>query len=312
MHYDPLTAPATYHPDGIAPDLPSLWPVGTDEFGDPVNQPLSEVPGVTVAGLPGYGKTSLINAFICRLAPCDAVQFAVADGKASTAAAGDYANLAGRLFAFAGDDLQEANTLFRRLVDLHRRRVAGITAARGTNNFWSQGPSYEWPWVVLVIDEAHTFFRDHRGSDSATKKLAALAAENARLVEHLVKKGRSVGILVVLATQKTTCDAIPTFIRDVCPVSLSFAQKTTDAAVAALGEDIRKWEDASPVLLQDSAFVGVASMVTPKRVGFTRVRTPYLNPADAARITRQTAHLTRDPATLLPDDSDGPDLTKAA
>lgn len=88
-----------------------------------------------------------------------------------------------------------------------------------------------------------------------------LVAENRRLVEDVVKKGRSVGICTILATQKSTGDAIPTAIRDVCPVALSFAQRTDEAAVAALGEDIRRYPEANPVSLQDPAYLGVASMV---------------------------------------------------
>ncbi|MFF5566184.1 hypothetical protein ACFY7Z_06420 [Streptomyces sp. NPDC012623] len=40
-----------------------------------------------------------------------------------------------------------------------------------------------------------------------------LTAENAQSVEDLVKKGRSVGSLVILISQKTTDGALPTFIR---------------------------------------------------------------------------------------------------
>ncbi|MFI1018001.1 hypothetical protein [Streptomyces sp. NPDC020965] len=152
---------------------------------------------------------------------------------------------------------------------------------------------------MLVIDEAHTFLRDHRGTDPATKKLASLAAENARLVEDLVRKGRSVGIVTVLATQKATGDAIPTFIRDVCPVGLSFAQKTMEASVAALGESIRDWPDANPVHLLDPVYVGVAVMTVQGREGFTRVRTPEVSDTDAAAVAARSAHLTHDPAALL-------------
>jgi DNA segregation ATPase FtsK/SpoIIIE, S-DNA-T family len=171
---------------------------------------------------------------------------------------------------------------------------------------WDVDPSEKWPLVVLIIDEAHTYFRDHKGSDPKTKRLAALAAENARLVEDLVKKGRSVGMFVILATQKSTGDAIPTFIRDVCPIGLSFAQKTAEAAVAALGEDIRDWPDANPINLQDPAYVGVASMNHQSQPGFARIRTPYVPDEWAAEIAHKTAHLTADPADLLP----AVDLTK--
>ncbi|MER5553209.1 hypothetical protein ABT001_16300 [Streptomyces sp. NPDC002793] len=123
-----------------------------------------------------------------------------------------------------------------------------------------------------------------------------------------------------MLAEKTTGDAIPTFIRDVCPVGLSFAQKTVEAAVAALGDDIRNWPDASPVTLQDPAYVGVAVMAMQGRPGFTRIRTPYVSDADAARIAEATSHLTADPALCLdalldttghtnPGDDDGPDGT---
>ncbi|MEU3190817.1 FtsK/SpoIIIE domain-containing protein [Streptomyces sp. NPDC006992] len=299
VRVDPLIVPTEHVPTGEVPEELARWHLGLDEYAQPMSVDLSDVPGVTVAGLPGYGKTSLVNRFICDTAPSAAVQFAFADGKVTSSHEGDYADLAQRTFAFVGDDLADANALFKRLVELRRARSASIRAVLGVKNMWHVGPSDAWPLVVLVVDEAHTYFRDYKGSDPQTKKLAALAAENARLVEDLVKKGRSVGMLVLIATQKATGDGIPTFIRDVCPVGLSFAQKTAEAAVVALGEDIRNWPDANPTALQDPAYVGVASMAHQGRPGFARIRTPYVADRDTARIAADTAHLTRDPAELL-------------
>ncbi|MEU3601029.1 cell division protein FtsK [Streptomyces sp. NPDC006798] len=299
VRLDPLTLKTTHTPTGRVPAKPATWNLGQDEYAQPVSANLAEVPGVTVAGLPGYGKTSLINRLICDWGPSPAIQFVGFDGKVSAASEGDYAHLSQRMFDFAGDDLEDANRLLNRLVELLRDRTSAVLSLLGSPNMWHVGPSEKWPLVVVIIDEAHTYFRDHKGSDPRTKKLAALAADNARLVEALVKKGRSVGFLTILATQKATGDAIPTFIRDVCPVGLSFAQKTAEAAVAALGEDIRNWEDASPVNLQDPSYVGVASMNNQFGPGFLRVRTPFVAGEHAARIASATAHLTRDPADLL-------------
>ncbi|MFE3927857.1 cell division protein FtsK [Streptomyces sp. YIM B13508] len=310
VRVDPLITKTTHTPSGKVPEKLATWHLGVDEYAQAVSVDLAEVPGVTVAGLPGFGKTSLINRFICDTAPSPAVQFAVADGKVMAAHEGDYADLMGRLFAFAGSDLKDANALFWKVVRLRRARSTAIKTVLGRKDMWHGGPSVTWPWVVLIIDEAHTYFRDHKGSDKESKALAALAAQNARLVEELVKMGRSVGILVILATQKSTGDAIPTFIRDVCPVGLSFAQKTADAAVAALGDDIREWPDASPTLLQEPAYVGVAVMKTNGRKGFTRLRTPYVSEEDSAHVAARTAHLTADPADLLTAQLPGIDLTK--
>ncbi|MFJ2575213.1 AAA family ATPase [Kitasatospora aureofaciens] len=302
---EPLFEPYAYVPDGKPPADLTVWDLGIDEYAVATALRIADVPGMAVAGLPGYGKTSLINALISRLAPSDAVQFAVADGKVSGRHEGDYADVVDRLFAFVGDDLEEANALFTRLVKLRRarssciREVLGHLAGKRVKNMWDIGPSKEWPLVVLVIDEAHTYFRDFKGSDAATKRLAALAQENIRLVEDLVKKGRSVGILVILATQKATGDALPTAIRDVSPLRLSFAQTTTDASVAALGDNIRDFPDFDPTTLQDHGYKGVIVMARPGGKGFIRVRIPYVDPDDAARVAEDSAHLMADPFELL-------------
>jgi S-DNA-T family DNA segregation ATPase FtsK/SpoIIIE len=132
------------------------------------------------------------------------------------------------------------------------------------------------------------------------RRLSELAAENRRLGEDLVKKGRSLGFLTIFETQKATGDAIPTSIRDVCPVLMSFAQTTAAAAVAALGEDIREYPDANPMGLQGLEYVGVASMKVEGHPGFTRVRVPLVSDEDAAAVCSRSSHLTRDPAELLP------------
>ena len=288
---DPLTEPYAYVPTGQPPVDLERWEVGRDEYAQPATLRLGNVPGLSVAGLPGYGKTSLVNALIAHLAPSPAVQLAVVDGKGGA----DYEDLTGRFFAWTGDDLRTANALFRRLYELRRQRAERIRSMLGVKNLWHIGPSERWPLVLLVIDEAHTFLADVKGD----KDLMVVTAENRRLVEDIVKKGRSVGICTLLATQKSTGDAIPTAIRDVCPVALSFAQRTDEAAVAALGADIRQYPEANPVALQDPAYVGVASMVVEGRPGFVRVRTPYVSDADVARICASTAGLTRDPLELL-------------
>ncbi|MFE9302532.1 cell division protein FtsK [Streptomyces sp. NPDC006856] len=299
VRVDPLIVPTVHVPTGRPQEEYAVWELGVDEYGMPVVVPLKEVPGVAMGGLPGFGKTSCVNRLVCDWAPSPAIQFVFFDGKVSHAYEGDYADLVQRAFEFCGDDLEEANKKLKELVELRRARSASIRRVLGVKNMWHVGPSEDWPLIVVIIDEAHTYFRDHKGSDPATKKLAALAAENARLVEDLVKKGRSVGFMTFLTTQKTTGDAIPTFIRDVCPVGLSFAQKTADAAVAALGDDIREWPDASPVTLQDPAYVGVAVMSQHGRPGFIRIRTPYVADRDATSVAEATAYLVQHPARLL-------------
>jgi DNA segregation ATPase FtsK/SpoIIIE, S-DNA-T family len=290
---DPLIEPYHRVPTGAPPTELNRWEVGRDEYAEPVFVRLSNVPGASISGLPGYGKTSAINGLVADFAPSPAFQFAVVDGKGGA----DYEDLVDRFFAFAGDELECANAVFARIHELRRQRSAAIRTELSVKNFWHVGPSPSWPLVLLIVDEAHTFLSESKSNKSRME----LVAENRRLIEDVVKKGRSVGICTILATQKSTGDAIPTAIRDVCPVALSFAQRTDEAAVAALGADIRQFPEANPVSLQDPAYVGVASMVVQGRPGFIRVRTPYVRDEDVARICRAAASHARDPATLLPE-----------
>lgn len=296
---DPLAGHIQYVPTGEPPTDLTVWPVGRDEYGAPVHIELKNKSGAVVAGGVGGGKSNQLTALITYFGPSPAVQFAVIDGKVSNAAHGDYADVLPRVFAHAGHDLREANALLRRLVKLLHDRATAARKVLGTVNMWNVGPSEQWPLVFAIIDESHTFFHDHKGSDKETRALSALAAENVRLTGLLVKGGRSVGIFTVPATQKATGDAIPTSIRDVCSAALSFYQRTTEASVAALGDDIRNWPDMDPINLQGSQYVGVASIAAEGRPGFVRVRTPYLDPANAETVALATAHLTQDPTVLL-------------
>jgi S-DNA-T family DNA segregation ATPase FtsK/SpoIIIE len=70
-----------------------------------------------------------------------------------------------------------------------------------------------------------------------------------------------------------------------------------------LGEEIRQHPDASPVLLNDPAYVGVAVTSLPGRPGFHRVRTPQVDHHQVAAIIRTTAGLRADPAELLAEHS---------
>lgn len=138
---DPLTTPTEHRPTGRPLEEVSRWELGVDEYAAPVCVSLANVPGVTVAGTPGAGKTSAVNKFVCDLAPAAAVQFVGFDGKVSRAEEGDYADLVKRMFAFCGDDLDEANALFKRLVELRRRRSSVIRDVLGVKNMWHVGPS---------------------------------------------------------------------------------------------------------------------------------------------------------------------------
>jgi DNA segregation ATPase FtsK/SpoIIIE, S-DNA-T family len=301
LHRDPLLAPARIDLSGMAPASLESWWLGWAEDGTLVMIRLAEVSGTVVGGLAGFGKTMLVAHLLGQLAPSPAVQFVLIDGKGGP----DYDRLFPRAWLSAKDDLAQVRDVLRQVHRLMLDRQASIAEVLLVTDAWHLGPTRSWPLIVVVIDEAHTFFHERKGTSPEVKAHNALVAELSRLVEELIRKGRNVAIQVMLLTQRATGDAIPTRIRDNCQVAISFATRTVDGAVAALGEEIRQHPDASPVLLNDPAYVGVAVTSLPGRPGFHRVRTPQVDHHQVAAIVRATVGLRADPAALLGEQAPG-------
>jgi S-DNA-T family DNA segregation ATPase FtsK/SpoIIIE len=301
LYYDPLRAPARVDLPGTAPASLESWWLGWAEDSRPFMVRLAEVSGIVVAGLAGFGKTMLVAHLLGQLAPSPAVQFVLIDGKGGP----DYDRLLPRAWLSAKDDPDQVRDVLRRVHRLMVDRQASIASVLGITDAWHLGPSPSWPLVVVVVDEAHTFFHERKGTSPEVKAHNAVVAELSRLVEELIRKGRNVAIQVMLLTQRATGDAIPTRIRDNCQVAISFATRTVDGAVAALGEEIRQHPEVSPVLLNDPAYVGVAVTSLPGRRGFHRVRTPQVDQHQVAAMIRATVRLRRDPAALLAEQAPG-------
>ena len=242
LHRDPLLAPARIDLSGTAPASLDSWWLGWAEDARPVFIRSAEVSGTVVGGLAGFGKTMLVAHFLGQLAPSPAVQFVLVDGKGGP----DYDRLFPRAWLSAKDDLDQVRDVLRQMHRLMLDRQGAIAQVLGVTDAWHLGPSPAWPLVVVVIDEAHTFFHERKGTSPEVKAHNAVVAELSRLVEELIRKGRNVAIQVMLLTQRATGDAIPTRIRDNCQVAISFATRTLDGAVTALGEEIRQHPDASP------------------------------------------------------------------
>ena len=223
LRRDPLLAPAQVDLSGIQPANLTAWWLGWAEDSAPVMVRMAEVSGIVVAGLAGFGKTMLVAHQLGQLAPSTAVQFVLVDGKGGP----DYDRLFPRAWLSAKDDLTDVRDVLRQVHRLMVDRQGAIASVLGVTDAWHVGPSPSWPLVVVVIDEAHTFFHERKGTSPEVKAHNAVVAELSRLVEELIRKGRNVAIQVMLLTQRATGDAIPTRIRDNCQVAISFATRTS-------------------------------------------------------------------------------------
>jgi DNA segregation ATPase FtsK/SpoIIIE, S-DNA-T family len=297
LRVDPLAEP--FGPDQCPPGTyqahqPTTLYVGRDDFGTDRYLPLRGLTGICVSGLPGYGKTSLISSWLCQLTPTPAAQFALLDGKDG----GDQEPWHERAWRHCGDQLADALDV---LEDVHaemRRRLRTIAELCGQRNAWNAGgPNIDLPLLVTVIDECQTYLdiAQHKG-DRATE---ALARRCIALVGELIRKGRSVLCLTILATQKTTGDSIPTSLRDNSGLAVSFALKTTESSVAALGDAIREYPGYSPTLLRETPS-GIGTAVATLTTGtdpFTRLRVPEITEDFALACATASACHRRDPHT---------------
>jgi S-DNA-T family DNA segregation ATPase FtsK/SpoIIIE len=299
LRTDPLAepfGPDQCPPGTYTPHIPDVLYVGRDDFGNDRYLPLRGLTGICVSGLPGYGKTSLISSWLCQLTATPAAQFSLLDGKDG----GDQEPWHDRAWRYAGDQLAEALDV---LEDQHaemRRRLRTITELCGQRNAWNAGgPTEDLPLLVTVIDECQTYLdlAQHRGD----RALEGLARRCIALVGELIRKGRSVLCLTILATQKTTGDSIPTSLRDNSGLAVSFALKTTESSVAALGDAIREYPGYSPTLLRETP-AGIGTAVATLTTGtdpFTRLRVPLITEQWAAGRAAGTARNRRDPGGVV-------------
>lgn len=300
LRTDPLAEPFGMDgaPAGVY-DLDSGTPVqrvyiGRDDTGAERWVDLADIAGISIAGLPGFGKTGFVLSLLAQLARSGAVQFVFIDGKGG----GDYADWHGRAWKSVGDDLAEAAAALEDVHALMRHRLAEARMPGAVRNSWHTGPTPERPLIVTVIDECHTFYDlEAAKGDRAAEPLVRTCRS---MTSQIVRKGRSVMMLTIPITQKQTSDAIPTAIRDNCALGFSFAVKTKDAAVAGLGEAIRDYPSYCPTGLREHPrFVGVAVATLPTgKDPFCRLRVPEVTEEAAAERARATEHLRADPAAL--------------
>jgi S-DNA-T family DNA segregation ATPase FtsK/SpoIIIE len=295
---DPLAEPFTF--DTLKPSTyqqpgqlaATRLYLGRDEWAVDRHADLRGLTGITVGGLPRYGKTDMILWWLYQLAATGAVQFVFVDGKGG----GDYAEWSDRAWLHCDDDLADAAGVLEDVHSLMRKRLRTVVASTGYRNAWHQGPTPDFPLIVTVVDECHTFF--DLDAVKGQKEAEGYVRNCRTFAGQLVRKGGSVLMLTIFLTQKQTSDAIPTAIRDNCGLGFCFAVKTRDAAIAALGESIREYSSYCPTALQERpTYVGVATAALPTGSDpFVRLRVPEISEEAAAARAKATAHLRSDPS----------------
>ena len=187
-----------------APGSEPALPVGLAAGGRLIEIPLSGRALITVAGLPGSGKSNLLRSWVAALQRQDA-RVTVIDGKGGS----DYAQGA----LVEDDDIDQAL----------RDCLAEIDARLGQLR---QAGALDWQRAgltpsVLIVDELAVIL----DGDTGAWRLKAL--------RRVARLGRAPGCVVIGASQMTQAAQIPTELRNLADVSLAFRLSRPEDARAA-------------------------------------------------------------------------------
>lgn len=282
---DPLAAlPELSAPLSWSGDFAKV-PAAIREDGSTVALKLRDCSGTVVGGLPGAGKTSGLTCVLSSLVASDSVQFLIWDGKGGS----DWEWMAPRAALWNADDEDRARVAdeLESLVAVMRERVRNMKRLRGGSSIWDTGgPSPDLPLLVLVVDECHTYL-DEKDLPKGDKEAAAIRQRTENALATLVKKGRSSGIWVVLATQKPTADSLPTKIGSNAASAISFRVKTAPSEQAILGSAPGPGDPTATELPADPGYAVLAT----ERGDRERVRFPRLPESVAESHARAHQHL---------------------
>jgi DNA segregation ATPase FtsK/SpoIIIE, S-DNA-T family len=273
--------------------------LGMDEWGQVRRVSLANISGSVIGGSPGAGKTTFGAAVAVQLAPSPVTQWYLLDGKNG----GDWSGWAGRAIAYAGDELGQAQDVLEQAHSRMTSRLATVRADLGVRNAWKIGPSKDYPLIWVCVDECSSYL-DLESAKALGRDVERQVRACRMLLTELLRKGRSVMFHTALFAQKATSTSIPTDIRDLAGLRLCFQVPTLEAGIAVLGEDLRRYESASPTMLQGEQYAGVctARLATGADI-YTRLRAPDITEDQADEVAQATAHL-REGAVpaVVPDD----------
>jgi S-DNA-T family DNA segregation ATPase FtsK/SpoIIIE len=258
--------------------------LGRDEDGQLRPADLANLSGSAYSGNPGRGKTEAALSLAAQLAPSPLVDWWILDGGSC-----DWAPFADGAAGYVGDDLAAAVDMLTVLDALMGDRRRNLERDRGVRNGWALGPAPDYRLQWVLVEEA-PFYLDLDAVKGDKRREDQVRACRG-LLAGLLRRGRAPLFHTTLIAQKGTGTAgLPPDLRDLCGIRWSFGVATTEAAVAILGDDIRRHETLSPTLLQGPDHVGVAAALL--RTGqspYTLLRFPAVGQARADQLAADMA-----------------------
>ena len=195
-------------------------PLGMTDGGDPIVVPMWEG-SVLVGGIPGSGKSGVLQLFCGWVALDHRAHLYTVDGKEGS----ELARWSPVAAASAGTVAETLELLAE--VEGERKRRAEERGAMGLR-IW---PAQSLGAVVVVIDELAvlTDVAGVRGAEREERE------QLSRLLVHLVRVGRADRVVVVAATQRPSADVVDPGFRDLLGVRIATRCTTREQSGTILG-----------------------------------------------------------------------------
>lgn len=231
---DPMSAPPIPTPllEAGPVDFMRPFPFATDARGQQVDL-MAVFSNMLIGAQPDMGKTTLVRLIAAAAALDPYVQLLVFDGKggsdlmalervAHRFGLGERDAVVELLLHTLRELVDEMGVRYERMRDLRRKgmvRESKITPAIARN------PALKMPITVLLIDEVHEYFEHPKHG-----------AEIKALTTNVSRRGRALGIVVALATQRPDGGTIPTPLRSNCHIRACGRVDNRDAEVMVVGD----------------------------------------------------------------------------
>lgn len=209
-------SPALHELPAVQPDK-LLIAIGMNPAGDRVQCDLVRLPHMLVAGSTGSGKTmflsTLIMSLVWRHRPKDLELLLVDPKQTDFVIFGQLPHLREKRIIY---DPAEAIVALKTLTEGEKkRRTDLLQEARCPNilEYNRRNPTKRLSWIVIVVDEFADIMLTLSRSDRDVFE---------RQIGRLAATGRSVGIHLVLATQRPTTDVITGTVKANIPARISF------------------------------------------------------------------------------------------
>jgi DNA segregation ATPase FtsK/SpoIIIE-like protein len=274
---DPLALPVEAPWPLLEAAQASVWepvPVGIDEDGEPVAISLP-YRNVLVGGEPGGGKSVAVSQLVAVAALDPTVDLWLLDGK--RVELGVWRDSA---TAFVDTSRDDAIGVLHRLQGVIDERLNWLDAQPGVRRKITRADGQR---VQVVVCDEYAFYTT-TGDRKQVREFEAAFTD-------LVARGRAVGVVVILATQKPHSDVISTGLRDLFAFRWALRCTTPQASDTILGQGWASRGYSAANL--DLACPGVGLLLHERGLP-VRCRTHFLDDDQVEALAARAANLRRD------------------